>query len=305
MNIFKKTVTLATHNSSFHADEVFATACLKIYFEDLKNNKTKIVRSRDTEITDKADILFDFGMEYNPDKNRYDHHQKGGAGKRGKYDIPYSAFGLIWKHYGEELVENKEIHEKIDTSFIQQVCATDTGAIDFKIENTDWVAWTFDDTVKLFYPDAIDNDNDSDEAFMLCVRVAKEILKKVIRKQTKKYHDTSYIEDKYKESGDKRIVVLDRFAIWSDFVEIHPEVLYIIFPSSDHKSYRVRATPVAKGDMNSKKPLPEVWRGKWKDELREISKLPKIEFVHNTGFLGAASDLETAIEMAQKSADWE
>ena len=52
-------IKLVTHNSSFHADDIFAAACLKIYYEDIKNKKTKIIRWRDQKIIDSGDVVFD------------------------------------------------------------------------------------------------------------------------------------------------------------------------------------------------------------------------------------------------------
>ena len=73
-----------------------------------KNNiKYSLERTRDEERITKADYVFDVGGIYDPSINRFDHHQPGGAGKR-ENDIPYAAFGLVWKTYGPILCENNE-----------------------------------------------------------------------------------------------------------------------------------------------------------------------------------------------------
>ncbi len=58
-----------------------------------------MIRTRDLEVINKADIVIDVGGEYNADTGRFDHHQRGGAGER-ENGIPYSSFGLIWQKYG-------------------------------------------------------------------------------------------------------------------------------------------------------------------------------------------------------------
>jgi uncharacterized UPF0160 family protein len=304
MPIFKKKIKLLTHNSSFHADDIFAAACLLIYFNNYKKQKTEIIRSRDPEIIKTGDVVFDVGMKYDPDKNLFDHHQSEGAGVRGEFNIPYSSFGLIWKHFGLELVENRQIHQIIDEKFVQHICADDTASVDFSIPTTGWKIWTLDRIFKLFYPENIDDQQASDKAFLECVDVAKKILEKVIKKETQKFEDTKFILQKYSELKDKRIMILDKFRFWSDAVKETPELLYIIFPDLNKEVYRIRAVPDPENEINSKKALPEPWRGFWRDELAEITKLPKANFVHNSGFLGAANDLDTAIKMAQISADW-
>jgi uncharacterized UPF0160 family protein len=297
-------IKLATHNSGFHADDVFATACLKIYFEDYKNQETEIVRSRDEEILNDADIVFDVGMIYDPKHNRFDHHQTGGAGTRGEFDIPYSSFGLIWKHFGSELTENSSIHQTIDEKFVQQICAADTGAVDFSIKDLDWNAWTFDSVVKLFYPEKVDDDKQSYEAFIKCVEIAKSILEKIILKYTKKYKDTISVNEIYEKTDDKRILIFDKYYSYTNALEDKSEVIYVIFPDSNKKTYRIKAVTEIDNHLNIKKPFPKPWRGKWRKELQQITGLDKAEFVHNVGFLAAANDLETAIRMAEISLDF-
>jgi uncharacterized UPF0160 family protein len=302
--MLSKKIKLVTHNSGFHADDIFAAACLQIYFEEIKNRKTKIIRSRDQKVIDSGDVVFDVGMKYDPELNLFDHHQNEGAGSRGEYDIKYSSFGLTWKHFGLEMVENQEIHQKIDEKFVMQICAADTAQVDFSLEDPDWKIWAFDDIFKLFYPENIDDDKSSDEAFLYCVKIAKNILRKVIKKYTKRHFDTIELEKIYQESEDKQILVLDKFRFWSEFAKEHPELLYLIFPDSNGEVYRIRAIPENEDELKSRKALPKPWRGKWREELREITKLDNAEFVHNAGFLGAANDLETAIKMAEESANW-
>jgi uncharacterized UPF0160 family protein len=304
LNIFNKKVRLVTHDSSFHADDIFATACLQKYFREIENKKTEIIRTRDAEIIKTGDVVFDVGSKYEPENNLFDHHQTGGAGTRGEYDIPYSSFGLVWKHFGEKMTHNKEVQKKVDESFVQQICAEDTASLDFSIKDTDMSAWTFDRVAKLFYPEELENKKECDKAFKKCVKVAEEILDGVIQKAAKKIEDTKIVEELYEKSEDKRIIVLDEFRFWSDALENKEEALYVISPSSDRKTYRIRAIPEPENPIKSKKALPKEWRGKNDTELEKISGLEDVIFTHNSGFLGAAKNLDTAIKMAQISADW-
>lgn len=45
----------------------------------------KIKRTNDPEIIAKGDAVFDIGLISNPEIDRFDHHQKGGAGEREKW----------------------------------------------------------------------------------------------------------------------------------------------------------------------------------------------------------------------------
>ena len=85
---------IATHNGNFHADDVFAVAALKNIFP-----AAKLIRTRDLAVIANADIVVDVGGIFDTETNRFDHHQKGGAGARDN-GIPFSSFGLIWQKYG-------------------------------------------------------------------------------------------------------------------------------------------------------------------------------------------------------------
>ena len=73
-----KKIIVATHNGSFHTDDVFAVASLSLAFS---NEGLQVVRTRDQEVIKSADIVVDVGRIHDVDKNRFDHHQEGGAGK--------------------------------------------------------------------------------------------------------------------------------------------------------------------------------------------------------------------------------
>ena len=72
LNTKKKIVV---HSGTFHSDDVFAVATLRIKF----NDKIKVTRTREMNIIDKADIVCDVGNIYDPENGRFDHHQTGGA----------------------------------------------------------------------------------------------------------------------------------------------------------------------------------------------------------------------------------
>src|SRR3989344_6430775 len=82
---------LITHNGSFHADDIFAAATFILYLERTNNDFSaqggpalgwEIIRTRDEEIIKSGDYVFDVGGVYDEVENRFDHHQKGGAGQR-------------------------------------------------------------------------------------------------------------------------------------------------------------------------------------------------------------------------------
>src|SRR3990167_7876781 len=110
---------IVTHNAKFHTDDVFAAAALLLVYPEAQINRT-----REKEVIDSADIVFDVGEEYNAEHNRFDHHQLGGAGNR-ENGIPYSSFGLVWKKFGEEISGSREVMKRIDSTLVQAIDAGD------------------------------------------------------------------------------------------------------------------------------------------------------------------------------------
>src|SRR3989344_839930 len=110
---------LVTHNGSFHTDDVFACATLSLMLEK-KREQFEIIRTRDEGIINNADYVFDVGGIYNSKLNRFDHHQIGGAGK-GKYDIEYSSFGLVWEKFGAEFCESKKVADIIRKKLVAPI----------------------------------------------------------------------------------------------------------------------------------------------------------------------------------------
>ncbi|PFH35926.1 putative GAMM1 protein [Besnoitia besnoiti] len=64
---------IGTHSGKFHLDEVFATTML-LSLPEYQN--ARVVRSREPAVLATCDILVDVGAEYDPEKRRFDHHQK-------------------------------------------------------------------------------------------------------------------------------------------------------------------------------------------------------------------------------------
>lgn len=141
---------IGTHSGRFHADEVLA-CCMLTKYTSLYHN-AKITRTRSPEILEKQDILVDVGGIYDPTKNRFDHHQKEFQDFFDEnHKIRLSSAGLIYKHFGREILRNliqehilkevvnynvkieltesfiEEIFQKLYNIFIQTVDAIDNG----------------------------------------------------------------------------------------------------------------------------------------------------------------------------------
>jgi len=109
MNWLRNKKTVAVHDGNFHPDDVFSVAILSLYLGYVP----KVIRTRDKNIINKADYILDVGQEYDPVKNKFDHHSEGWNFKRSN-GILYATCGLIWKEFGLKIAGSKEVFDIID-----------------------------------------------------------------------------------------------------------------------------------------------------------------------------------------------
>ncbi|KAK8879552.1 UPF0160 protein C27H6.8 [Apiospora arundinis] len=81
------------------------------------------------------------------------------------------------------------------------------------------------------------------------------------------------------------------------------KVLYVLYaekPVPDAK-WRIQCVPETKDSFQSRKPLPEPWRGARDEALDAITGIPGGVFVHAAGFIGGNKTFDGAKEMAIKA----
>ena len=145
--------TIITHSGVFHADDVFAVAVLLSLpdIERLGENQVEIIRTRDPHHIQKGDMVVDVGAVYDPEKNRFDHHQEAGAGAR-ENGIPYASFGLVWKHYGAIRTGSQKVAQELDRELIQPIDALDNGVSIFESMNEDLYPYLIQDIMYILRP---------------------------------------------------------------------------------------------------------------------------------------------------------
>ena len=137
----KAQTTIATHDGAFHCDEALGCHLLR---RTRAFAGAAIDRSRDGERWAKADVVIDVGAVYDAEKRLYDHHQREFAETFGRgFGTKLSSAGLVYKHYGEEIVREaltrakrgeapdektvEKIYVKMYEEFIEGVDAIDNG----------------------------------------------------------------------------------------------------------------------------------------------------------------------------------
>ena len=62
--------------------------------------------------------------------------------------------------------------------------------------------------------------------------------------------------------------------------------IYIVYPDETANNWRVQAVPLRPESFDSRKALPEPWRGLRDEELSKVSGIDGCIFVHASGFIG-------------------
>ena len=295
-NFLKPRLTIVTHSSKFHSDDIFAVATLLIILE--KEGKTaKVVRSRDMEVIKKADYVVDVGFIYDPEKNLFDHHQVGGAGVRDN-GVPYASFGLVWKKYGKVLSGSSEVAEKIDRILVQPVDAGDNGIQFFKTNIPNLYPYNLSSIKDAFLPTWKEDGGHIDKIFIKMVEFAKELLKRELVRAKHGLEAKNIIADIYKKTDDKRLVVFDRYYGASDYITEFAEPLFIVFPSDD-RTWILQTVQDDPENFVDRKSLPESWAGKNGTEFEKVTGIKDVVFCHRNRFLAVAKTKEAILKLAE------
>jgi uncharacterized UPF0160 family protein len=293
---------LITHSGSFHSDDVFAAATLHLYYK--KNKKHyKLVRTTDQNLIGQADVVFDIGGIYDEETNRFDHHQKGGAGER-ENGIPYAAFGLVWKKYGPLLCDSEDIAIEIDKNLVQAIDAADNGVTISSNLKEDISPVFVQSLFRSFNLTYVEDERLSDHRFDDAMHIASLYLERVIHQTKVQYEINLKVKDLYENQEDKKIFATEELYgrhPLSRAVSKFPELLYFIYPSKRGDNWSACTTRVSSDSFESKKPFPESWRGLRDEDLERETGVSGAIFCHNSGFLCAAKTKEGALELAKKA----
>ena len=295
LSLFKKAKTVVVHDGKFHCDDIFAVATLELAL----GQKLNVVRTRDVAQIEKADFVADVGGVHNPDTNRFDHHQKGGAGTHAN-GIPYASFGLVWKKYGEKLCDSKLVAEKIEENLVCAIDADDNGVpLATFIGNAE--PRSLQSFFYAFRPSWKEDQKMYDENFVRLVDVAVDFLKREIVKTKDLIEASSAVSLAYQNALDKRIIILETNYPYNDELQKHQEPVFVVSLrpngswgvntiSADHKNH-----------FELRKQLPTAWAGLRDEDMAKASGVSDAIFCHNGRFLAVAKSKEGALALAQKA----
>lgn len=286
---------IAVHDGTFHADEIFALAIIRLIFQDID-----IIRTRDEELLNECDMRIDVGGRNCPETGDFDHHLTEGAGER-RNEIPYAACGLVWKHFGKEVAGSNYVFDYVDRKLIQFIDANDNG-FDIGQDSLDIALYDVSDIIDSFNTVWYEENDPDDKNFYNALEIADKVIKNEIKKGKGFEKAYSFVSDALLHTTNPHYVVLDKYCPWQDVVIPQTEILFVIFPSSTGE-WRLRTVPVSRGSFKVRKYLPISWSGKKNDELAAITGVEDATFCHPACFIAGASSKEGAIKLAEIALD--
>lgn len=287
---------IITHGGSFQTDEVFAVAALRMLFGNLP-----VVRTREeAEMQNPEDVVVDVGGIYDPSRNRFDHHQKEGAGTRAN-GIPYSSFGLVWKEYGEKIAGSAEVARRTDETLTVFIDAVDCGVDTYSLLANKIEPCMLHSVVSSFEPSW--KHEDTTPGFMQAVEFAKGFLERKITKTKDLIEGEILARESYTHAPDKRVVVMDHIYPWHDVLSAYPEPLYAVYPERGGNKWRLKAVRSHKDSFANRKDLPAAWGGLRDADLAAVSGVSDAVFCHRGLFTAGAKSKEGAIALAKLAAD--
>ena len=292
----KNITTLGTHSGKFHADDVMATAILRLLIGDIK-----VTRTRDEDILNKINFVYDIGL------GEFDHHQLNKEIREN--NIPYAACGLVWREFGPRVIQkfNSEfdkndilsIFDYVDKNILQGIDATDNG-IDIKSEIK---VTSISDIIQSFNP-TWDSESSKDEAFEEAVRYATELMKRIIGRQVSVIKARGIVNEAFQNREINEIIVLKNGCPWLQQllkIDINTEVLFVISPDDNNVEYKIQTVKKTPDTFEARKDILESIRGKSSEEINSIINIDDAIFCHKAGFIASAKSMESALKIAKLS----
>jgi uncharacterized UPF0160 family protein len=303
-------------------------------------NPSSLVRTRDPAVLSKCHTVVDVGGEYQAAQNRYDHHQRTFDTTFPARHTKLSSAGLVYLHFGKPIIALqiglKESSEEVDIlwkkvyeDFIEALDAHDNGISVYDPSETKSLK-------KRFYDGGIGlgslvgdlNANYGDKDGLTAEQVqeaednrflkASSLMGESFSRRLQYYHRAwlparTLVHETYnarkEHEGDGKLMVFSRGCSWKDHLYTleaeypnEEKVVYVLYPEGEHEGakWRIQAVGVSKDSFESRKPLPDSWRGVRDEQLSEISGIPGCIFAHASGFIGGNKTKEGALEMARK-----
>ena len=288
---------VATHDGSFHADEVFAIAALGLLGEPVE-----VMRTRDPGGIAQADLRVDVGFRDDASTGDFDHHQRGFERARDN-GVRYASFGLVWREFGAQVCGgDQEVATGVDEALVQPVDANDTGQRLTKSLIDGVSPMTVNGIIGGFnarWDEALTPEAER-ERFDAAIALAQGILAREVTAAASARRSMRVVREAIAAAADPRLVELPVNAPWKQvLVPEAPDVLFVIYPK--RQGFGIEAVPRALGSFENRRDLPAAWGGLEGADLVAATGVDDALFCHAKRFLAVArsrAGIERLAELA-------
>lgn len=299
------TTTIATHNGSFHADDVFGVAVLRLLFPE-----ATLLRTRDPALISAATFAVDVGGEWDPARGRFDHHQRGFAGARADGTV-YASAGLVWAAHGTALVAQQcaiddaalaqAIADSLDRELVQHLDRADTGAAQGAPGLFGLSALLAQFNLPWDRRGSAEADDAASLArFEQAMALVTTLLLAALDQQRARHQGSGQVRAS-RVLLDGRVLLLPRGGLpWREVAGAEmPALWFVVYPDASDRQYQLHVVTVEPQSFTARKDLPRAWAGLRDAELAAASGVADAVFCHNGRFIAGARSLEGALRLAE------
>jgi len=337
--------TMGTHSGAFQADEALGIYLLRKLPE---YREAALVRSRDNEVLKPLTIVIDVAGLYDHGKLRYDHHQRGffetfdgdnpaccDGGRpdvtgretaTGAFKTKLSASGLVYKHYGREIIcalhpslrgapdALEWVYVKMYKDFMEGIDANDNG-----IEIADEVRYTDGTSLPMRVhrlnarwnePEGGPSETERfEQASALCGSEVAAQLAQLVECDlpARTVVEAALLERCAVHPSGEVICFSNGGCPWKthlyELERTHslPVLVKFVLYQDSAKMWRVQAVTAEGTAFTNRLGLLEPWRGLRDDALCAAAGIEGCKFCHASGFIGGNATYEGALAMAIKT----
>lgn len=306
---------IATHGGKFHADDAWAVAVLKVLYPD-----ADIVRTREQARIDAADFAIDVGGSWDPERGRFDHHQKEFDGAR-QSGVPYASAGLVWREYGARCVARlaqlhtghtltdelaQQIAYAIDADLVQYLDMSDVGmarnapgsyGLSAVVSgfNPGWL-----DEQRLGYGEAVELYRM--QQFERALEFLTDIMTNAVRYRVGAVLALAQVRGAEVLEGGRLLFLKNAALPWSSVVRKEmPNILFVISHSLTENRYMLHTVSVDADSFDARADLPAAWAGLRDADLAAVTGVADAVFCHTGRFIAAARSYEGIVTMARQA----
>ncbi|RFU28696.1 hypothetical protein B7463_g7662, partial [Scytalidium lignicola] len=334
-------IAIGTHNGHFHADEALAVYMLRLLptYQSSRLIRTRDPALLQTchTVVDVGGEYDPAANRYDHHQRTFNTTFPNRPTKLSSAGLVYLHFGkaIIAQHLGvsEDAPEVNVIFNKIYENFIEALDAHDNGisvydpkgitaaGLEKKFSDGGFSLGAMVGRLNPNWNDPVSSDpvlaqQQEDEKFLTASKRIGEEFSRDLDYYTKSWLPARDIvraayakRQEYDSEG--RILVFDGQSVpWKDHLYTlededggQAKVVYVLYPEkpTPDAKWRIQCVPVSKDSFESRKPLPEAWRGFRDEKLDGICGVDGCVFVHAAGFIGGNKTFDGAKIMAQKA----